>query len=291
MELFVREIQASCEADLYQPLISWLSAQKKGQSHPPYIPTWDAMPLHKLLALAILWNEAGFLEEAGRLAYFLLPLESFPTLWCPEKEFNEERILQFFSRLKRVIPIPHQNPHIDLTLFETPSFSAALTLTGRASSMGVIRTEDAEIRAFGPQALPLTEQNRFGIQGKSLDGWTSCFALPEVWLHSKSTFGVEGKIDLRFVGLKPEEPLAFVFYVKAKSCSIGDEVLQPGSLRSFHGQEKRVQLGKTLIESSSLHKVQIIPLAGEGSFWDADFLISFELHFLDPQIIFTIYLL
>jgi hypothetical protein len=42
------------------------------------------------------------------------------------------------------------------------------------------------------------------------------------------------------------------------------------------------------IESSLPRKVRIIPLAGEGCFWDTEFLAAFEIPSIDPQLRFTI---
>lgn len=280
MELF-KDIRSGCEADIYQPLLAYLRAKKTGKITPPYIPQYTLMSIQKLCQLALLWHEAGFVTEAGQLTHWLLPLEKFLPLWCPEKEYNEKEALALFSQLSKIEPIPGNPPDFDLTLFE----NAAFTLSGNGTSLGMIRAGDVEIRAMGPQAASL----KFGIKGKGLNGWTRCSALPEVWFEAKPKCkDAEFTLDLHFVGLKPETPLSFAFYVKAQSCQIGSEILKPKSLRRFNGETNTVIFQKVKIESSHNHKVQVIPLAGEGCFWDCEFLASFEIHPFESQVCFSV---
>lgn len=274
------------EAGCFRPLIR--SLQSKG---PPYLPPqeWDLMPVAELCRLALLWWVAGFRKEAGRLAYWLSQVGPLFPLWCPEQQYNEQEGMHLFSLLSQIEPVTEPEPQCDLVLFRSGSMRAAFTSTGNGTSLGMIQAGSIEIRAFGPQQLPLSEPNRFGIQGKGMEGWARSFALPEVWLEMKPTWKeTECQIDLRFVGLKPETPLAFAFYIKGPTCQIGNEILKPKSLRRFHGEEQQIRVGGLTIESAQRHKVQVIPLAGEGCFWDCEFLLSFEIHPLNPQIAFYI---
>lgn len=280
------ETHSSCEADVDQPLSAYLRAKKRGRLTPPYIPKCNLMPVHKLCKLVLLWNEAGFKKEAGALRAWLSQLEPFLSLWCTDKEYNEQEGRLLFSCLSQIEPIAGGEPDFNLTLLNTSALSAALTLDGRGTSLGMIRGEDVEIRAFGPQSTSLS----FGIQGKSLDGWTSVAPFPEVWLEMRHELKErEIKFDFRFIGLKPEMPLSLSFYVKGQSCQIGTETLKPKSLRRFYGESRSVTFeNKLTIESSQPHKVQVIPLAGEGCFWDCEFLVSFELHPFASQASFSI---
>jgi len=284
MELF-KDIQTGCEADLLQPLQAYIRSKKMGRSTPPFIPTISLLPVHKLCELALLWKEAGFEKEAGELASWLLPLEPFPMLWCPEKQFDEKQTSAFFSQLKQIESISGSGPDFDVEIYNQGAIEAAFTLSGNGTSMGVIRNGDIEIRALGPQSDAL----KFGIQGHGMHGWARCFAAPEVWVETKRD-RKEGQftMDFRFVGLQPEEPFFFAFYVKAGSCQIGSEILKPKSLRRFNGEASQVRLNRTVIQSASPHKIQVIPLAGEGCFWDCEFLVSFEIHPFAPQASFSI---
>lgn len=286
MELF-NDIQSGCEADLFQPLLTYLRAKENKQVTPPYIPKWDVMAIPTLCKLALAWHETGFKQEAGELVHFLLPLQDFLPLWSQEKQYNESEAKRLFSLLSGIEPIAGKQ--VDIEIVKTVQMSSAFTLSGNGTSLGMIRTKDVEIRAIGPQSASL----QFGIQGKGMDGWTRCFAYPEIWFEMKTlTRESECKIDLRFVGLKPETPIAFAFYVKAVSCHIGNQILKPKSLQRFYGEaQKAVFQNKLKIESAQVHKVQVIPLAGEGCFWDCEFLLSFEMHPLVPQACFSIQLI
>ncbi len=279
MELF-EEIHSGCEADIDRPLHAYLCAKKAGRITPPYIPQCSLRPIHQLCRLAVLWHEAGFTQEAGELANWLLPFESFLPLWCPEKEYREKEGKYWFSRLANIKPILGSPLDVDIAWITGSALSGVFTLSGDGTSVGMVRAGKVEIRAVGPQTPSL----QFGIQGRGIDGWTRCFALPEVWLELKPQC-VENRchLDLRWVGLSLETPLSFAFYVKADLCQIGHESFKPKSLRRFHGEGKRVQCDSVIIESTQTHKIQVIPLAGEGCFWDCDFLISFEIHPLEPQ--------
>jgi hypothetical protein len=249
-------------------------------SRPPFVPAWKLDSLHKLCHRALEWHEAGLKKEAGELACWLAQFKRFPSLWS--KEYKDA-----FALLEQIEPIPFdQEPTTDYQIFDW----AAFTGTGNGTTMGVIRSPQAEIRAFGPQAFPLSDQSRFGIKGEGMNGWSRCAAMPEVWLEMKASCNKEEcRLDVRFAGLEPSQPLSFVFYVKTSDCRIGQEVFKPKSLRRFHGEAKEVVLGgKVKIERGHAGQVQVIPLAGEGCFWDTDFLISFELHPFVPAASFLI---
>jgi hypothetical protein len=270
MELF-NTLQSSCEAGFDQPLIDFLEKKKNGKNPPPYTPRCSIQPLYKLAQLALLWNEAGFVKEARELAGWLIPLKDYPSLWCSEKEYNPAECKEWFSRLAALEPLPGWSPDFSYSLFEHGVF----TFSGKGTTLGVIRSKDAEIRAFGPQSPKLI----FGIDGKGSEGWISTFAYPEVWFHIKPEVTEENvRLSLRFMGVTQETPLFFSFYVKAPLCKVGGEIFKPKSLKRFIGDAARVELGSMAIESSQVHKVEVIPLAGEGGFWDADFLVSFEIH-------------
>ncbi len=277
-------IRSSNETVENQLLLDYLRAKKGEKVAPPYLPRCDFGSLSQLCQLALLWQEAGFEKEAGQLAHWLSSLEEFIALWCSEKEFDEEKTRHCFSLLTKIEPIPGWKPDFEVMVFKDLPIYAAFTWVGKGTSLGAIWANGVEIRAFGPQALSLC----FGIQGKGIDGWSRCFALPEVWLRISPRWE-EGKFDLYFVGLTLETPVTFAFYVKAPSCEIGGECFKPKSLRRFSGEGKAVRFGSLAIESREMHRIQIIPLAGEGCFWNCDFLVSFEIHPLTPQVSFSIH--
>lgn len=264
------------EEALYRPLLTYIRAKKMGQEAPAYSPRWGAAPLHKLCRLALLLQEAHFEEEAGKLAASLLRLQSFPSLWCPEKEFQEKRVQHWFSKIGSIAP--KEGP-LDLPVSLTET--AVFTWEGQGTSLGVMRLGGIEIPAFGPQSDPF----HFGIEGQGKEGWVAVAADPEIWLEMKPTFQDGIELSFRFVGVKTEAPLFLAFYVRAKSCQVGRETLAPKSLRKFSGETQRVQWeDKCFIESGAPHRVEITPLAGAGCFWDADFLLTYPISPFAPQI-------
>ncbi|MES2273691.1 MAG: hypothetical protein V4487_05830 [Chlamydiota bacterium] len=294
-------------------------------------------PLAELCELALLWAIAGETKAAEALTSWLLNFalkKPLLSLWCLENKYNEKKGLLSFSLLLRSSgqfekskellklvrpPIPaffialaKKAPLLSviapsssvfsdlltgLSLSVSDRMTAALTLSGQETSMGMVRAGEIEIRAFGPQKLPLNELNGFGIHripdGSPIAGWTRSFALPEVWIEAKlKTLDSSCHLDLHFVGLKPETPLGFVFYLKAENCQVGSEIYLPKSLKRYSGQATSLIFGskgsKLKIESGYLHKLQVIPLAGEGCFWEAEFLVSFEINPFEAKASFVI---
>ncbi len=195
------------------------------------------------------------------------PRELFPSLWCRENEF-QEREKGPFTPLKSRAAFHH-------TLICTPQLEAVLTLDGDRTSLGVIRIGEVEVRAFGPENGIL----HFGIEGRGMDGWARSAADPEVWLEMKSETEGEGlRLNFKFVGVRPEKPLSFAFYIKAKLCEVQKNLLYPKSLHRFVGEAQEVCFNqKCLIETPHPHRLQVIPLAGEGCFWNTDFLLSYPI--------------
>src|SRR5690606_20925359 len=93
--------------------------------------------------------------------------------------------------------------------FQNDTFDAAFTSVGNASTLGVIRTEEMEIRCFGPQGLPLNKANQFGIVGEGLNGFYCVFSQMETWVQFEPEIKEDlCKLKFNFVGVRPESPLA-----------------------------------------------------------------------------------
>lgn len=278
-------IHSSFEADkIYQPLLEYIAKKKRDQLTVPYIPKCPLLPPHKLSRLAILWKEAGFEKEAFELNEWVSSLAPFPTLWCSESDYKEAKELNFLNSVQ--FQTNSSNSFgINLNLLECGTVSAVLTLDGKGTSLGVIRSKSVEIRAFGPQSPSL----QFGIQGRGLQGWTHTAAYPEVWLEMKGVALSDTiRLDLRFVGITLDTPLFFAFYVKAQSCEIGKEKLKPKGLRRYQGSGDALIFDNQLkIKLDHSCSIQVIPLAGEGCFWDADFLVLFPLNPFLSQVAFS----
>lgn len=285
--------------------------------------------------LALLWKLAGKEEEANRLAAWLsgwIQEAPFFSLWSRENEYDEAEGYLSFSLLCRAmgdeqlaaaflkkVPGPIDpfflalaklepklepmraakdewaDPYLGLGCFRSSGKAAAMTLCGAGTSLGVFSSKDVEIRAMGPQGLPLGKMESFGIDrqpdGAFMTGWTRLAASPEAWMHLQADLR-EGRFGLKFMGLKPEEPIAFVFYVKAGSCHVEGQAFKPKSLQRYTGSSSsflfRGKESQIKIECVSSLKPQLIPLAGDGGFWGSDFLLSFEILPFASQVNFSI---
>ena len=92
------------------------------------------------------------------------------------------------------------------------------------------------------------------------------------------------------MGLKPENPQHIAFYVKAKQASVESQIFLPKSLKRFKAQASRVVFENHLhLEPSTPLNSQVIPLAGEGCYWDSGFLILFEVTPFLSQITFNLF--
>lgn len=250
---------------------------------PPFAARIPCVPLAELCNTALQWQKMGEDEAASHLVHWLRPLlwEKPPySLWCREVQYEEKPL----PSLEGIEPVC--GSFEDLII--VPNI-AVFTTAGLGTSMGMYRKGEVEIRAMGPQTLPLNELNGFGIDRLPEEGpfknWTRCSANPESWIELKVLLSSVIRLDLK---LMSSEPMVFAFYVKAKSCQVDTVFLKPRCLQRFNGEASRVLLDELTIESTHPHKIQIIPLAGDGCFWNCDFLIAFEINRYDGKISFLI---
>lgn len=172
---------------------------------------------------------------------------------------------------------------------------AGFTLSGNGTSLGTVQGKDVSICAFGPQLYLLADMKFFGIQGvhqaESVDvlhlsGWTRFFADPNAWLHVHFSFkAFEIELNVQWLGLTSDKKNFFVFYVKADTAHIGDEVFLSKSLQRYRGNGKQVSFnGKDfIIECSKAQVIELIPLVGKDYFWGADFLLAISLNPFDSS--------
>lgn len=153
-----------------------------------------------------------------------------------------------------------------------------------------MRLGDVSIPALGPQTLPLSNSQHFGIalndsldaevinnpELSSLRGWTRCYEKRETWLYLSTTVSKKSiELSAKAIG---NEQLRMVFYIQAKKCIMADGTLfLPGELRSYEGAQNCVIFDQTArFRSKEKSKLQLIPLSGDDCFWNANFLLSFE---------------
>jgi len=266
--------------------LSFIAARKEGRPHPPleYLKRQEILSLPDLHRLAGLWSRAsrlcqddGLLQMATELSRWIAPClqkKAFHALWCKEGEYQE--LEPVFDRKNF-----SRNLHPDLSLHCSDRLSVLSTLIGNGTSLGMVQGGDVEIRAFGPQAPPLSESTGFGIYRVSesisqIDRWTVVAADPEIWIDVTEDFKeVSYRVDLHFLSLR--NPLYFVFYVAAEKAAVGVELFQPNSLQRYKGAVQPVAFNgqmQILVENESM---QLIPLAGDRSFWGCGFLLAYAL--------------
>lgn len=255
----------------------------------------------QLALLLALKGDARGEALAEKLAPIVLG--KFWTLWTLESEYNEEETkLSCALFLRAIGRVEEANQLYSPTLPKTPFFRslfeaeiqikisplhAALpivwTLEGSRAGMGAIQMGDLKVLAFGPHASPLSNARLFGIceGGKE---WCCAAAQKEVWFQVEPQ---EGGFSLHALGVVFDKPIAFVFYVKALQCQIGERVFKPKSLHRFLGEASSVQFDGAILAADRPLKMELIPLAGGNHYWGADFLLAFWLSPLSNKVFFT----
>lgn len=243
-------------------------------------------PIEFYFSAYIIYSYTGFTKEAALCKMAILGAKN-----------------PFFTRLEEALSlcIPSKTFSLNPFFMDKPtgtwvSDRFAITLSGYGTSLGAFREEEVEIRAFGPQFYPLTNSKQFGIRAihaaqtideKHISGWTCCFSEPDVWLHVEALLG--GGLHVRWVGLTTEKKGAFVFYVKAKTALVENHLFVPRSLQRYRGIAKEIHFneGSFSIYLREPRQMELIPLAGEGCFWNSDFLIAFEMSPFDSEECFS----
>ncbi len=249
---------------------------------------------------------AGKKELAVKLAKQLAPIVSggFWTLWTSEKEYNEEETrlscALFLQAIGKTLeadelysPALPNSPffsflHQQKIQLEIPPFKeekAVWTLEGSKASIGAMKSGSSRILAFGPHAHPLTNSNLFGIC-QAEGPWFCSSAQKDVW------FQVEKQAETAFAlysfGISFEKPMAFVFYVEASECRIGNALFKPKSLQRFSGEASTIHFDGMTLEIDRPLKIELIPLAGSKSYWGSSFLLAFWLSPLSNKVFFAL---
>jgi hypothetical protein len=171
-------------------------------------------------------------------------------------------------------------PALGYQLLQTASSSLALTLCGKGSGIGAFRLGDLSVPSFGPQTAPLSDSKLFGLNTPFSDGgWFLSASSKETW------FQIESRIDssaISFkwnqIGINPQKPIALVFYLAADACRIDNKVFKPKSLQRFIGESSQLLIDaratKAILQLDRPLKIELIPLAGEGCYWNATFLLA-----------------
>lgn len=313
------------KSDPIQEAIAFLLAQKLGVFTPPLSVSIPTLSIAEMCQLSILRWLSG--SDGEKIARQILHFVNFPTLWSREGSYKDKEALWSISLLLRCfgtwVPIPEnpdpyficlaklaprwnrllsefasETPSSRLSqedfedkraiLFKGEEIQAAFATMGEGIALGALSAFGLEFPALGPQAYPLNDPSRFGIRRVLREKrWGAVFAKPDVWFDMDPSLQ-GGIFQSRFIGLTPEFPMAFVFYVKAEKAQVGNEIFYPKSLLRYSGGSRKIVFerneSRVTIESGIPGKMDLIPLAGEGCFWNAEFLLAFEIPSFDGRV-------
>jgi hypothetical protein len=220
------------------------------------------------------------------------------------------------------------DPSTALIGYRSPSHSVVCTLFGGKTGLGCLHADDIQIINYGPQRLPLNDCQGFGIEGGvysndqslqiAVDESSSDFSMRRqarvtgvpVYKRSAPLFrnsafsgiwiDVEQRlhqgvlnIETSFLGMTETDQLAFTFFVKAKQCTVNGQIVNSRSLARYQGASHPITLhgskgALTIDLSQHAGELQVIPLAGEDSFWSADFLLAYKIEAGQPKYKWTI---
>ena len=261
--------------------------------------------------LAAVWSKLGALrgcptlKKAGaRGLTFLHQLRDkwhrpFPGLWLGDQErITSTQNLAAHLDLQDLPP--SYDRELGFAMHHTKRHSLALTLTGWNTGLGSIMAEDVGILSFGPGRFPECSMGvhltpfQFNdlskhrpLPGHMHDqhgsifhfaGWTRVMTPHHLWCQLNVQCKEDIHLALQFLGLQ-NTPISMCMAVKANCLRIGDQLeLAHGSLRRYDGPVQTIALeGKRsqMVIMSQEGSMQIIPLAGDASYWGADYLLIY----------------
>lgn len=199
------------------------------------------------------------------------------------------------------------NKIFGLASFTLNDIHLNITCSGFQSGIGNLSKGFVKVVSMGPHLLPLGDGKFFGIHrqpilkqrafkdvetvssgdSSSFSGWTRVVSLDsklsDTWLYVQSRlFNKTCFLNFEVKHQKEKKAVYMAFFVKAEKATISKSFhLVPGSLDRYLGTAEAVTFYK---ESSSLKfstdsktEMQVIPLAGHNYFWDADFLLAYNI--------------
>ena len=196
--------------------------------------------------------------------------------------------------------------------WRTPTSTTICLGSGCKSGLGLFLNHDAGIINWGPQTTPAGVCEGFGLAGRALKvqleeaerlfklSFQCRLATPAIretgfshlrdagysaaWMEA-SIVGNHEEIAcrIRFETLHFEPKPLIVLFGKGSSCLVaGSHQLKPRSLNRYGGPSQPVHLkghlGNVCVMADDMAHMEIIPLAGDESFWGADFLIAYTLN-------------
>ena len=296
------KIPLQYQTDPFVEVFSFLLA-KQTASFTPSAPA--LLSMGALCQLSLLWSIAG--ADGRSLGQKLLPFCDLPSLWSSESTYDEqeakisialllaafgkkivlpENVDPYFAALHQLLP-SWTGEKIDLATMGTGMMHPLIGALPMPMPLGAFRGGAVEVTAFGPQMHSLNDAKLFGALAID-QTWSAVFAKREIWCKMEAD---ASRIGARFFGVGAQDKLYFVFYMRAEDAKVGEEMYAPRSLKRYSGMSNKVvfqRKGTCLsIESQGPTSMELIPLAGEGCFWNSDFLLAFEISPHDGKAVYT----
>jgi hypothetical protein len=213
------------------------------------------------------------------------------------------------------LPSVYVAEELGLCRFSWERGCALFTTTGCMSGQGSYLLGGEGCVNFGPQTSSLGDCSRFGIVGKgkqfhfsntAAEGISSLgelferrYALPHLqdakiekqWLKMRAEIK-DRQLNITGVqkAMHRPVPISYSFFLKGEACYVSKlHKLNPKSLDRYVGPPGNIEMvghkGNMFLEwNEGIQKLEVIPLAGDESYWGADFLAFVQ---VDPQFSFT----
>lgn len=207
-----------------------------------------------------------------------------------------------------VLNTPFYEPTLGFIRIGQGQTCGLITAAGCMTGLGSFLNAGAGILTYGPQLSPVGDCSDFGIAGrpecheidlqcgiyrytnrlaKKLKRQTGIAYLSDagysgVWIDVTHTFDDEQiGFEASFKGPGSLDGLSWTFFGRGKSCVVaGSHKLSANSLDRYQGPLQPLELqtkeGRVLVKSTDRASLEVIPLAGDQSYWGADFLIAIE---------------
>ncbi|MCC5831723.1 MAG: hypothetical protein JJU12_01595 [Chlamydiales bacterium] len=202
---------------------------------------------------------------------------------------------------------------LGIVFHRTPEQTVVCLASGCKSGMATFLVRQGGVLNLGLQLLPLGECAGFGLAGRGRNieisenalGYICRLAAPHdrdtgiPWLKDSgySAAWVESACAIHpdrlslactLEGFRPLTDLLFTCFLKADACFVaGSHKLNPRSLDRYQGPPQTIKIdGLTITPEAGFRVMEVVPLAGDESFWGADFMMSLTL--LNKTFQFTI---
>jgi len=205
------------------------------------------------------------------------------------------------------IVLPVMDPDLGFFRMGDDKTTALITAAACRTGLGYFAYRDAAVITFGPQLTTVGDCSGFGMAGRPQDLFfmhqkdvLECrYRNRLACVHERST-GISFLSDAGYTGLWIDvehtmqdtklrtlakvlgpgdaSELSWVFFGQAKTCVVAkSHVLSSNSLDRYRGPIQSVEMrgheGSVLIAVNTPGDMEVIPLAGDESFWGSDFLV------------------